>query len=249
MDTWPHILVVDDDTALTASLCSYLKRFRLQAHAAADATALQRHLATLPADLVVLSTDLPPAAGAPQAPQHCVQAGVPFILVSTADTPPQQAAAHVAALEQGAADAMTRPFDPRELVARIRSVLRRTGPAGGTDEHRPAARGQAPELVFAGWRLRTGLGALTSPSGQAVALSSAEYRLLTAFLLAPQRVMSREQLSSLARGPEAQDPRRGVDLLVSRLRHKLQDGAAPGRPPLIKTVRGEGYLFSTRPAV
>lgn len=246
----PHVLVVHDDSGMTDALCSYLRRFGLDAHAAAQAPQMQAHLATHDVHLVVLDIHLPGADGAALARALRERWRLPCILLTQGGTPGAQVAASVAALDLGADDAMAQPFDPRELVARIRSVLRRAGHAGAAGA--AAAPAGTGELVFQGWTLRPLERALTSPQGQPVELSSAEFRLLTTFVLAPQRVMSREQLATPTQGHGSNDtgrePGRGVDLLVSRLRHKLQRSAASGDAALIKTVRGAGYLFNARPS-
>jgi two-component system OmpR family response regulator len=139
----------------------------------------------------------------------------------------------------GADDYVSKPFEPRELVARIQSVLRRaSGPRGS---EAPAA---ADVVHFDGWQLQRNERLLTSPKGLVVPLSNAEYQLLTTFLKAPRRVVSRDHLMAQARGRAMEAFDRSIDLLVSRLRHKLADDA--GTAALIKTVRGAGYMFDVR---
>jgi two-component system OmpR family response regulator len=136
-------------------------------------------------------------------------------------------------------DFLSKPFDPRELVARLRTVLRRAAPCSAR------ARGDAGVVHFSGWTLNRDDRRLQSPRGVAVQLSNAEYQLLQAFLHAPQRVVSREQLMERARGRTLAPADRSIDLLVSRLRQKLRVG--DGTDPLICTVHGEGYRFDARP--
>jgi len=141
-------------------------------------------------------------------------------------------------LEVGADDYVAKPFNPRELLARIRAVMRRAGAAPRSGE------GEAPASVlsFAGWSLDTGGRILTGPDGQPVELTSGEFDLLLALAERPQRVLSREQLLDLTRGRESSPFDRSIDVQVSRLRRKIEPD--PARPELIKTVRSGGYMFT-----
>ena len=138
----------------------------------------------------------------------------------------------------GADDYLPKPFEPRELLARIRNILRRARALPGT-----AASSHVPSYIFAGWTLDTGLLRLTSPQGVVVPLSGAEYRLLKIFVEHPQRVLSRDQLMDLTKGRDADPFDRSIDLQISRLRQKLGDDARS--PDLIKTVRNEGYVLAS----
>ena len=231
----PHILVVDDDPEITELLCAYLARFGLRAFAAADGQQMRLCLQRERIDLVVLDLMLPGEDGLTLA--HEVRAGsaIPIIMLSARC----EAADRVVGLEFGADDYLGKPFDPRELVARLRAVLRRAsaGCAG--------TRGEGTRVSFGGWTLDRDERRLQSPHGVAVQLSNAEYQLLQVFLRAPQRVVSREQLMEQARGRALSHAERSIDLLVSRLRQKLDAGSDGG--PLICTVRGEGYRFEARP--
>ncbi|HEY7690118.1 MAG TPA: winged helix-turn-helix domain-containing protein, partial [Dongiaceae bacterium] len=141
-------------------------------------------------------------------------------------------------LEVGADDYLAKPFNPRELLARIKAVLRRTG-------RLPSAADEAPAetLQFSGWTLETGQRRLTSPAGAPVDLSTGEYDLLLAFLRHPQRVLSRDQLLDLARGRAAIPFDRSIDVQVMRLRRKIEN--EPKTPQIIATVRGGGYTFTS----
>ncbi len=139
-------------------------------------------------------------------------------------------------LEMGADDYLAKPFNPRELVARIKAVLRRTGAA------RSATSPTGRVLAFDGWRLDTARRQLFSPEDVLIPLRAGEYELLLAFLDHPQRVLSRDQLLDLARGRNASAFDRSVDVQVSRLRRKIEPD--PAEPRLIQTVRGGGYIFS-----
>jgi two-component system OmpR family response regulator len=148
----------------------------------------------------------------------------------------------IVGLEMGADDYLPKPFNPRELVARIKAVLRRMeAPSGGLAE-RGAARRQDEILTFAGWRLDVGARRLTAPDGVLVPLSAGEFDLLAAFTSHPQRVLSRDYLLDLAKGREAQPFDRSIDVQVSRLRRKIEED--PSNPQLITTVRGGGYIFT-----
>jgi len=232
----PHILVVDDDQGIADLLCSYLSRFGFVARAAQDGTAMQRELAAHPVDLVVLDLMLPGADGLELARRLRQVSRVPIIMLTARGSP----ADRVVGLEMGADDYMSKPFEPRELVARIQSVLRRAAAP-------QAARSRADVIAFDGWQLQRDERQLTSPKGLVVPLSNAEFQLLSAFLKAPRRVVSREQLAEQARGRTLDDLGRSIDLLVSRLRRKLagEDGVRE-EATLIKTVRGAGYMFNAR---
>jgi two-component system OmpR family response regulator len=243
MQAQPHILVVDDDVGITTLLCSYLSRFGLQVHAVADGVQMRQHLDTHPVDLVVLDLMLPGVDGLTLARALRAGSRIPIIML----TAHSSAADRIVGLEIGADDYMGKPFEPRELVARIQSVLRRAASPG------QAAQVASDVIAFDGWRLQRNERLLTSPKGLVVPLSNAEFQLLMAFLKAPRRVVTREQLAEQARGRTLDDLSRSIDLLVSRLRQKLTHGPqgsgdthAAGPPALIKTVRGAGYMFNAR---
>ena len=243
MQAQPSILVVDDDVGMTTLLCSYLSRFGLQVHAVADGVQMRQHLDTHHVDLVVLDLMLPGVDGLTLARALRAGSRIPIIMLTARGS----AADRIVGLEIGADDYMGKPFDPRELVARIQSVLRRAATPG------TPAQVASDVIAFDGWRLQRDERLLTSPKGLVVPLSNAEFQLLLAFLKAPRRVVTREQLAEQARGRTLDDLSRSVDLLVSRLRQKLThspqgSGAtdSAGPPALIKTVRGAGYMFNAR---
>jgi two-component system OmpR family response regulator len=247
-----HVLVVDDDDGITQLLCDYLAGFGFVAHAAHDGASMRAMLAAWPIALVVLDLQLPGEDGLALAqalrapgPQAPCAGRTPIIMLSARAQPIDR----VIGLEMGADDYMAKPFEPRELVARIHTVLRRAAalpPAAAAAAAAPPGMPAAADLVrFDGWSLEHRERRLTSPRGERVALSDAEFRLLAIFLKSPRRVCSRNQLVALARGRTLGSVERSIDLLVSRLRQKLADD--PREPRLIKTVRGAGYLFDAVP--
>ena len=233
------VLVADTDPAHAAALCAYLRRFGLHAQAVHDSAGLCSSLAAMTVDLVVLDEQLAGPVGQTAAGWQtgAAQRAPALILTCSGAT----AMARVIGLERGADDCLSKPFDFRELAARIHSVLRRVRAAP------PPLAGASPDLLrFDGWALDRLQRRLRSPDGQPVALTASEFQLLDSFLAAPRHVRSRSQLAAQARGRTLAARERSIDLLVSRLRQKLQDD--PRAPRLIKTVRGAGYLFDHRPA-
>jgi two-component system OmpR family response regulator len=149
----------------------------------------------------------------------------------------------IVGLEMGADDYLPKPFNPRELLARIKAVLRRADAQPGRRAARTMADGEGETVVaFSGWNFNLDSRELTSPDGVRVELSGGEYELLAAFVSRPQRVLSRDQLLDLARGRDSQPFDRAIDVQVSRLRRKIE--ADPANPQMIKTVRGGGYVFT-----
>jgi len=234
MNQRPHILVVDDDEDITTLLSAYLERFGFTVHTAGDGAGMREQLARQPMDLVVLDVMLPGSDGLTLARELRQHSRVPIIML-TART---DAHDRVVGLELGADDYMGKPFEPRELVARIGTVLRRVPVVAGS-------HGAGEGVVrFDGWELRRDERRLTSPEGLVVPLSNAEYRLLSTFLSTPRRIFSRDQLMERARGRSMETFERSIDLLVSRLRQKLSDDSRA--PSMIRTVRGAGYVFDVR---
>lgn len=236
MHTPTTILIVDDDPGITELLGAYLTRFNHRVLCAHSGGVMRQQLAQHAVDLVVLDINLPDTDGLSLAREVRSGPRIPVIMltarVATID--------HIIGLENGADDYMGKPFEPRELVARIQAVLRRT--RAGQQEASPP--GHDGVLHFDGWRLDCSERTLLTPLGVTVALSNAEFRLLKAFLQTPGKLLRREALMALARGRAMDVSDRSIDLLVSRLRHKLgQDTATCA---LIKTVRGAGYLFNAR---
>lgn len=242
-----HILLVDDDHDITSLLADYLRRFRFTASCAHDAASMRATLAECAVDLIVLDWMLPGTDGLTLAREVRHASRTPVIMLTARSTPVDC----IMGLESGADDFMAKPFEPRELVARIQAVLRRSREVRSAPTN---GAGLANVVWFDRWRMHRMERQLTSPEGVVVPLSTAEFRLLDTFLNHPRKLLSREQLLDEARGRDADGLDRSIDLLVSRLRHKLAKGQAPegsGTRPeepggLIKTVRGAGYLFTAR---
>jgi two-component system OmpR family response regulator len=239
MDKTDCILIVDDDPEIRRLLVDYLARNGFQAVAARDGRemwqALDRHLI----DLIVLDLMLPDSDGLTLCRDLRARPGMPNaanipVLMLTARG---EETDRIVGIEMGADDYLVKPFNPRELLARIKTILRRTRALP------PNLRPEAARcLGFAGWCLDTATRLLLSPDGVATPLSGGEYRLLRILLDHPNRVLSRDQLSALIQGREAEAYERAIDVQVSRLRQRLRDDSR--EPALIKTVRGEGYVLA-----
>lgn len=236
MNPQPHILIVDDDEEITELLGAYLTRFNFVTHTACDGPSMWLALERHPMDLVVLDVMLPGTDGLQLSREIRQHSAIPVIMLTARGNIYDR----VMGLENGADDYVSKPFEPRELVARIHTVLRRATPsqAGGADVLR------SDVVHFDGWVLHRDDRTLVSPAGLAVALSNAEFRLLSTFLQTPRRLFSRDQLVEQARGRTMDVFERSIDLLVSRLRQKLSDN--PDAPSMIKTVRGAGYMFNVQ---
>jgi two-component system OmpR family response regulator len=232
-----HILIVDDDREIRELLANYLNRNGFTASSAANGRQMWAALEEGPVDLIVLDVMMPGEDGL----QLCrdLRGGrwrtVPVLMLTALSEETER----VIGLEMGADDYLGKPFSTRELLARIRAVLRRTRmlPAGRAPVE------TAPLLEFGDWKLDTTGRHLVDAGNTLVALSGAEYRLLRVFLDHPQRVLTRDQLLNLTQGRDAEQFDRSIDLLVSRLRQRLRDDAR--EPRYIKTLRNEGYIFSS----
>ncbi len=228
-----HILVVDDDSEIRGLLRAYLEKNGYKVSAVADGKAMWTALARGKVDLIVLDLMLPGDDGLTLCRRLRAESDTPVIMLTARGEETDR----IVGLEMGADDYLAKPFGPRELLARIKSVLRRT-----RSLPRNLRADDARALAFAGWRLDTVARHLLSPKGVVVPLSGAEYQLLRIFLSHPNHVLTRDQLMLLAKGHEADPLDRSIDIQVSRLRHRLGDD--PANPQLIKTVRGEGYVLA-----
>jgi two-component system, OmpR family, response regulator len=233
MEPAPHILIVDDDREIRDLLARFLERHQLRVTTARDGREARRAWNAGHYHLVVLDLMLPGEHGLDLARWLRGQGDVPIVMLTAMGEETDR----IIGLELGADDYVPKPFNPRELLARIRAVLRR---AGDQAERRadPAAR----SLRFGGWTLETGRRRLLNPDGAEVALTGGEYDLLLAMLERPNRVLTRDMLLDLLRGRQAGPFDRAIDVAVSRLRRKLEDGGRNAQ--LIKTVRGGGYVLA-----
>lgn len=238
MDLATKILIVDDDQGIRTLVASFLEKHGFQTEVAGDPAEMRSKLLNSRYDLIVLDVMMPGEDGLTALRKLQSNNGPPVIMLSAVGTDIDK----VVGLEMGAEDYMAKPCNPRELLARIRTVLRRT-------EARPVLR-QAPgsddaeQAVwreFAGWKMDMVSRVLHDPDDNVVTLSDGEFRLLRAFVEHPRRILTRDQLIDYARGPDTEHYDRAIDVQISRLRRKL--AAGEDRPELIRTVRSEGYMF------
>lgn len=231
-----HILIVDDDAETRRLLQAYLEKQGYRVTTAADGKALRKLLeAAVRPDLIVLDLMLPGADGLEICRELRARSNLPVIMLTARGEETDR----IVGLEMGADDYLAKPANPRELLARIKSVLRRA---------RSLPENLEPEAVrslrFAGWALDVATRNLTAPDGVVVPLSGTEFKLLRVFLAHPDRVLSRDQLIELMISREAGPFDRAIDVQVSRLRQRLREDAR--EPRIIKTVRGEGYVLAAK---
>jgi DNA-binding response OmpR family regulator len=234
MNEQAHILVLDDDPAVRQLVTDYLDENELKVTAVATGKALAAAMANETIDLVVLDLRLPGEDGMQIARKLRDESAVPILIL----TGRAEEADRVMGLELGADDYLTKPFSPRELLARIRALLRRARAQATVADAIATVRAYR----FSGWELNIGLRKLKNPDGQSIDLTKGEFSLLTAFLSAPQRVLARDQLLDLSRLHNAEVYDRSIDIQILRLRRKIE--ADPTQPQFIKTERGAGYIFS-----
>ena len=227
-----HILIVDDDREIRTLLGDYLQKNGFRATAVADGKAMRRALEQSHFDLIVLDLMLPGEDGLKLTRELRAHSQIPIIMLSALG----EEIDRVVGLEVGADDYLSNPFTPRELVGRIKAILRRTA-------HMPRdpAQAQATNYRFGDWKLDTTARSLTHADGSQHGLSGAEFRLLSILLAHPTRVLSRSQLMELLRGRDIDPFDRSVDVRISRLRQVLRDDARS--PKISKTVYGEGYVM------
>ncbi len=229
----PHILVVDDHRDIRDALARYLEKNGMRATVAADARAMDAAMKAGRFDLIVLDVMMPGEDGLSVCRRLRAESEVPILMLTALGEETDR----IVGLEMGADDYLAKPFNPRELLARVKAILRRSHAAvkeGG------ALAGR--KLAFDRWVLDTDRRALVSEDGAEVTLTTAEFRLLTVFLERPRHVLSRAQLLDLTSGRQAQVFDRAVDNQISRLRRKIERD--PAHPELIATVWGGGYSLS-----
>jgi two-component system, OmpR family, response regulator len=228
------VLIVDDDAEIRTLLHDYLERNGYRSVAVADGRSMLAMLDQSPVDLIVLDLMLPGVDGLTLCRDLRARSDVPVIMLTARGEDTDR----IIGLEMGADDYLAKPFNPRELLARIKVILRR---ARGAVRMRVGEHMQ--RMRFSDWKLDLTTRNLVSPKGIVVALSGAEFRLLKVFLERPNRVLNRDQLMELTQGQGAEALDRSIDVLVSRVRQRLEEDAR--EPRIIKTVRGEGYVLAS----
>ena len=228
-----HILIVDDQREICDLVQEYLSSEGYRVSTAHDGAGMRRVIAQDPVDLVILDLMLPGEDGLTLARSLREESSVGIIIL----TGRGETVDRIIGLEMGADDYLPKPFHLRELLARVKSVLRRASTR--SDDRQTTSR---PRARFAGWNLDLSTRELLSPSGEEVRLTTGEFDLLTAFVNNANQVLTRDRLLDLARNREAGPFDRTIDVQVGRLRRKLEED--PQRPTMIKTVRGSGYIFT-----
>lgn len=232
MKTRPHLLIVDDEASIRDPLGKYLERQGFRVTEVADAIAARSALIAYAIDLVCLDVMMPGEDGLSLC-RHIAATGGPPVILLTAKS---EETDRIIGLEIGADDYVVKPFSPRELVARIKVVLRRL------DSGAQTVRSEGESFAFAGWTLKTSEQALYDADGVLVSLSSGEYRMLEALVERAGQVLNRDQLLDLTKGREGGPFDRAIDNQISRLRRKIETDAKD--PQIIKTIWGGGYRFS-----
>lgn len=235
MEPISTILIVDDDRDIRSLLAEYLENNGYRVLTAADGHAMWPLIEQKKPELLVLDLNLPGEDGLSLCRRLRAHSALPVIMLTARSEPLDR----ILGLEMGADDYLPKPFEPRELLARIRSVLRRSH-AMPTNQ----AEDNTRRLRFAGWVLDLAARHLVHPEGQLIMLSGAEFRLLRVFLEHPNRVLNRDQLLGMTQGRDADPFDRSIDIQISRLRQKLGEDARS--PQIIKTVRNGGYVLATQ---
>ncbi|HVV27814.1 MAG TPA: response regulator [Rhizomicrobium sp.] len=235
MDLATQILIVDDDAGIRGLVSSFLEKHGFKTDTAGSPAEMRAKLGCGKYDLIVLDVMMPGEDGLSALRKLQMNDGPPVIMLSAVGTDIDR----IVGLEMGADDYMAKPCNPRELLARIRTVLRRRAKDSPQVEMASSAP-EKGELEFAGWHMNLNGRILRDPNDGIVMLSDGEFRLLRAFVERPRRVLTRDQLLDYARGTETDNYDRAIDVQISRLRRKL---AAGGDGDLIRTVRNEGYMF------
>ncbi|NIE78092.1 response regulator [Pantoea sp. Tr-811] len=228
-----HILIVDDDPEIRQLLSTYLDEAGFRTSVAGEGREMRKRLEEHRVDLVVLDLMLPGEDGLSLCRELRVRSNIPVIMLTARGTLVDR----IVGLEMGADDYLGKPFDPRELLARIKVVLRRT-----QSFPERARLDEAGTLRFAGWRLDTTTRQLRSPAGLVISLGNSDYRLLRLLLQHPNRALSRDFLLNHVFDREREPFDRSIDVCVSRVRQHLGDD--PRNPALIRTVRNEGYMLT-----
>lgn len=228
------VLIVDDDERMCRTLSRFLKREHYSVREAVNGNEMRARLAEEPADLILLDLILPDEDGLSLARELRAQSDIAIIML----TGKTDIIDKIIGLEMGADDYITKPFDDRELLARMKTVLRRRAKAAEAEHD----SGRDSVAHFAGWNLDFVAHELTSPGGESVHLTSSQFQLLASLVSRPNRVMSREEILSHVSGRHWSPLDRSIDVLVGKLRKKIEPD--PKSPTLIKTIRGVGYKFT-----
>lgn len=231
-----HILVVDDDQEIRTLLADFLNNYGYKVSAAADGVEMFDILNREDITLIILDLMMPGEDGLTLCKRVRTSSNMPIIMLTAIGEDTDR----IIGLEMGADDYIAKPFNPRELLARMKAILRRTseGEPASTED----ARKESSRVMFSGWYLDLATRTLLSPEEMEVSLSAGEFDLLNALIEHPQRVLSRDQLLDFTKNRPAGPFDRSIDVQISRLRHKIEPD--PKNPTLIKTVRGGGYLFT-----
>jgi two-component system OmpR family response regulator len=235
MDHATRILIVDDDPGLRSLISSFLDKHGFCTDTAGDPLEMRHLLEQHRYDVIVLDVMMPREDGLSALRRLQKEDGPPVIMLSAVGSDVDR----IVGLEMGAEDYLSKPCNPRELLARIRTVLRRNARLAAPEETEERAADGA--IRFAGWRFDVTSRTLYDPDGKPIILSDGEFRLLRAFVDHPRRVLTRDQLLDFARGHDTEFYDRAIDVQISRLRRKL--GASPDGAELIRTIRSEGYMF------
>ena len=234
-DQVTHVLIVDDDDDIRSLLSDFLERNHLIAFQATDGEAMHKMILSHRIDLIVLDLNLPGEDGLSLCRQLRASSNIPIIMLTAKSDPIDR----IVGLETGADDYVCKPFEPLELLSRIRSVLRRTQQLGNSSTKTT----EAIKMHFADWVLDLTARHLLDPQGVIISLSGAEFRLLKMFLDRPNRILNRDQIMDQMHGRDASEFDRSIDLQDSRLRQKIE--LDQKSPSIIKTVRNEGYILAT----
>ena len=230
-----HILVVDDDKAILELISDFLAEYDYKVYTATNAVSMAQVLKESPVDLIVLDLKLPDEDGLELASKLRASSNIPIIMLTALGSDVDR----IVGLEVGADDYLAKPFNPRELLARIRAVLRR---GRGGPSPKPTLDPSHEAFSFEGWILDTTARQLISPQGEPINLTCGEFDLLEVFMRSPHRVLSRDQLLEMTRSADADVFDRTIDVLILRLRRKLE--VNPKQPRFIKTERSIGYIFT-----
>lgn len=230
-----RLLIVDDDMEILSLLKKFFLQHAYEVDVAPHGEAMWAAIAQQRPDTIILDLMLPGEGGLSLCQKVCAQTGIPIIML----TAMAELSDRIVGLELGADDYLTKPFAPRELLARLRALQRRVG-----ERQVPDSEPSRPIIGFAGWHLDITARELRSPENVMIPLSGGEFDLLLVFLEHPQRILTREQLIDLTHGQGHDAYDRSIDVQVSRLRRKIEPDSK--RPDLIRTVRNGGYMFTAK---